>query len=272
MRVSCPALPLIALLDPALLNRIRCGICAVGYLTLPADEFRKDPSRPFFKIVGTGFLVQPKLAMTNRHVIEGLREAQRSFGFPNEQMLLMFVYPYEGGWYTGYSTVLAHGAARERDLDIGLIDFNRVPAPEFEQCQPLPVTDDPVVRVSEAIAVCGYPYGSELLERDGRTYRFGPVLQQGYISAVAPFDSASKASELLMDIRIAGGMSGSPVVRISDGQVVGIARAAWEATTGIAVPLNSSILKLALTLHAERAREAAMKKEKEGSAATAASP
>jgi hypothetical protein len=53
------------MIDPKVLNRIRHGICAVGYLTVPLEKYNEDTSRPYFKVVGTGFLVRPTIAITN---------------------------------------------------------------------------------------------------------------------------------------------------------------------------------------------------------------
>ncbi len=83
-----------------------------------------------------------------------------------------------------------------------------------------------------------------LQKKDGsRVYRWGPVLQQGYISAVSPFEKANPPNEILLDARIAGGMSGAPVFRPSDGTVIGIVYEAWEATTALALPLDTQIVQ-----------------------------
>ncbi len=80
------------MIEEAVIHAVRNGICAVGYLTVPPGVYREDMTRPFFKVVGTGFLVRDNTAITNRHVIEGLREAQSDFGFPDDQRGLGFVY------------------------------------------------------------------------------------------------------------------------------------------------------------------------------------
>jgi hypothetical protein len=134
--------------------------------------------------------------------------------------------------------------------DIGFIDFNRpTNDPEFAQVTPLVPADPWQVTVTEEVAACGYPYGTAMLQRSsGRIYRFGPVIQQGYVAAMAPYDSATP-TELLLDLRTAGGMSGSPVFRPSDARLLGIVYAGWEATTAVAVPVNGKNLAQWLALH-----------------------
>ena len=77
-----------------------------------------------------------------------------------------------------------------------------------------------------------------MLKKGDVTTRFGPVLQRGYISAIAPYEGSSLITEILLDARTAGGMSGSPVFTVDDGKVIGIHNAGWEATTACAIPIN----------------------------------
>jgi hypothetical protein len=84
-----------------------------------------------------------------------------------------------------------------------------------------------------------------MLQRDGKVYRWGPVVQQGHVSAVSPFDGVPDGylpSEVLLDIRISGGMSGSPILRPADGRVVGIVHSTWEATTALGLPLITAVI------------------------------
>lgn len=209
----------------------------------------KDPARSRFSVMGTGFLVRDTTAITNRHVIEKLLEEQQKTGFPNNQLYLRFVYPKTDGWQEGYCRFKRFGIVTNQELDVGFIEFKRLPEAEFDQCRPLVLGDPPSIAVGQPIAVCGYPFGSEMLKRQEKTYRFGPVLQQGYISAIAPFDTYSHVEEFLLDIRTAGGMSGSPVFLPSDGSAIGILYAGWDATTSLAIPIDHAWLRAALSLH-----------------------
>ena len=108
---------------------------------------------------------------------------------------------------------------------------------------PLDVAAATTVTVSEEVFICGYPYGNMLLEPRGKPYRFGPVVQQGYVSGLAPFAGTDAPQEILLDVRTADKMSGSPVVRSQNGDVIGIHhQAAIDTraivTTSFAIPLD----------------------------------
>ncbi len=241
------------MIDSSILNHLRCGICAIGYLTVKAEEYVKDAKSPFFKVIGTGFLVRDTTVMTNRHVIQGLTDAQKDIGFPDDQRVLQFVYPVKVDvWATAFCSFGWVGFSLSEDLDVGFIDFKRRPESEFQQCQPLVLGELSSIAAGQPVAVCGYPYGTAMLQRGGKgkIYRFGPVLQQGYVSAIAPYDtSSSRVEELLLDIRVAGGMSGSPVFCPGDGTVVGMVYGTWEATTAVAVPVDSKRVSQWLAMH-----------------------
>jgi S1-C subfamily serine protease len=234
------------MIELEVLNRIRHGICAVGYLTVPLEKYNEDPTRPYFKVVGTGFLVRSTTVMTNRHVIKRLEELQAELGFPHAQRMLLFVTADERGRLRAVTRMI-RGAltANNSGLDIGFIEFQRHPEPHFMGIDPLVFEERYSLNVTEEIAVCGYPYGEAMLQRDGKVYRWGPVIQQGYVSGVSPFDAVPEGylpNELLLDVRIAGGMSGGPIVRPRDGRVVGIVHSTWEATTALGLPLTTSVI------------------------------
>jgi len=237
--------------DQEILNQIRAGICAIGYVTVPAQEYKKDPLRPYFKVCGTGFLVRDNTVMTNRHVLEEIRRAQQQTGFPDNQIVCCFVFPVGSG---KWSTLLIRLQffTTFQDPDIGFVDIGRHPG-EMEQCHLPPLGNLSSLVVAEAIAVWGYPYGTSMLAPQGTLRRFGPVLQQGYISAISPYDvcSPSEINELLLDVRTAGGMSGSPVFR-QDGRVIGINYASWEATTSVAIPIDDARVGNWLAVHDQR--------------------
>ena len=225
-------------------GKIKASTCAVGYSTVPGNILQENPYSPFFKVVGSAFLVRPTTAITNRHVIEGLLQAQASLGFPDAQRYLSFQFPERTGMGLLRLYIRAASVFREVNqeepfrLDVGFLEFDRPKdEPAFEQCRPVVLAEDPIVHVTEEIAVCGYPYGTNLLHIDHRIYRHGPVIQSGHISAVAPYETWDAPTELLLDVRTAAGMSGSPVFR-PNGTVIGLHWGGWEATTAMAVPLT----------------------------------
>jgi S1-C subfamily serine protease len=231
------------MVDQKALERVRPGICAIGYFTRPWEEALRDPERGHFGIVGTGFLVRPTLVATNAHVVTGLQEVQERWGISDSQRFLLFVYPIGGAWQTAYIHVQESAVSPlpHRYADIAFLEFERHPHKEFERCQPLGLGNIRSIRVGDPIAVCGYPFGEEMLQEDRVVYRFGPVLQQGHLSAISPYDiPESQVDQLLLDLRTAGGMSGSPVFLPQTGEVVGILRAGTpDNTTSMAIPFDS---------------------------------
>jgi hypothetical protein len=242
------------MITESILSQIRYAVCAVGYLKIPAEEFVNDPSAAQYEIVGTGFLVRENTIITNRHVLEDLNDSCISSGFGAERKLLQFVYPRAGGWQTGFCRVVSAGYITNQEIDVGFIEFNRRREPEFQQCRPVALTNDAQgINVGRPIGIFGYPEGTDLLVNGlvdaERIYRFGPVLQQGYISAVAPYDGTLPISEILSDIRTIGGMSGSPVFFADSGEVFAIHFASNQSTTAFSIPVHQPQLFDWLRLH-----------------------
>ncbi len=236
------------------LDSVRYGVCAVGYLTVSIDEFLEDPKRRCFEIAGTGFLVRDTTVITNRHVLEELAEQKATLNLQDEQLLLQFVYPKEGGWQTGFCGIRFEGAFYNAELDIGFIEFIPRPDTEFQQCRPLKIVKDAsTITVGQPVGLFGYPDGTDMLvnpDVDANViHRFGPVLQQGYVSALAPYDLNAPAKEYLLDVRTMAGMSGSPVFNPETGEVIAIHYAGNEITTSFAVPLDETIISEFLKFH-----------------------
>lgn len=256
-------------MDTRILDRIRSGVCAIGYLKENFDEKNKNKLEEYvnknpdcFEIIGTGFMVRDTTAITNRHVLEELKNRQKEFGFLDNQIFLNFVYPVEKGkWQEAFCQFKFAGFIANKELDIGFIEFMRRPEPGFEQCLPLELGDSSLVTTGQPIGVFGYPYGTNLLdvkienkerERIQRMFRrFGPVLHQGYISAIAPFDDIGVVDKLILDISFAGGMSGSPVFNLEDGSIIGLFYAGMGKVgiVAFAIPIDSERVNKWLELH-----------------------
>jgi S1-C subfamily serine protease len=245
------------MIDARILDRLRKGVCAVGYLQSPLDQYAKDVEVPgSFTVVGTGFLVREEIVLTNRHVLDELERVVQTKGIPRSQLFLSFiVYRVRGDMKVLVRTprqIRAMYAVRDRKLDIGLIGFRVVNQEHFEGVEPVDLDDPISVRVSEEVAAFGYPHGNSLLEKEGRVNRWGPVLQQGWVSGIAPYESWGRPEEFLLDLRAAEGISGSPVFRPSTGKVIGVlhsgVRLRTEAgselltTTAFAQPISDNTL------------------------------
>ena len=136
--------------------------------------------------------------------------------------------------------------------DIGFIEFHIVHENHFEDIHPLPLAPIYDFKLTEEVAICGYPYGTAMLMRDTKIYRWGPVIQQGSISCDFSFDGTVNPDEILLDVRTAGGMSGAPIFRPSNGEVIGVHYAGWEATTALGLPLTQSDVDKWLSLFDEQ--------------------
>ena len=158
------------------------------------------------------------------------------FGFPTSQFFISFIVPDGSGSFRNTIRMIRHFAMLA-NTDIGFIEFTVVYEKHFESIHPLSIAQSYDFKLTEEVAICGYPYGTSMLERDLHIYRWGPVIQQGSISAISPFDGTTNPDEILLDVRTAGGMSGSPIIRPVNGEVIGIHYAGWEATTALGLPL-----------------------------------
>jgi Trypsin-like peptidase domain len=239
------------MISSQILNTVRAGICAIGYLVLPPKTFINKQIDPLIRIVGTGFLVRPSTVMTNRHVIEIVLNKGKEQGISLDNFYVSFMYSRDkaGGLQEGVCKFLKVSLIQNQEIDIGFIDFKRRPEPEFEQCRPLQMGIPSSAMIGQSIAACGYPFGNKFLERSERRYRFGPVLQQGHISAIVPYDNAIFVSEFLLDLRATSGMSGSPLFSPEDGKVIGIIYFGFEATTSFALALDQERINKYLDGH-----------------------
>jgi len=242
------------MIDQTILNNIRNGVCAIGYLPKGEEEYKKNPTdRDLFRVSGTGFLVRENTVITNRHVIEGIKsELKNADLVADDRTKVQFTYFAENGWQTALCSIEFVTTIDNKEIDIGLIDIKRQPEKAFEQCKPLEINDDSsVIFTSQEIAMFGFPGGSDLFVNpfmDSQLiYRFGPVLQRGYISALAPFERPP-ISRILSDIRTYKGMSGSPVFLPKTGKIISL-HEAGSITTAFSIPLSPEKLAKCISKH-----------------------
>jgi len=235
-------------LDQDLVDRLHNGVCAIGYLPIPLKEWRKKASSHPFKVIGSGFLVRETTIMTNRHVIRDLLEFSDADYIPEDQLFVSFIASINDRRVLNTVRMVRrrvgiHGT----DADVGFIEFKREPAEHFVNILPLTIDELGDLNVTDEIYICGYPHGNRLLEKDGEIHRLGPVIQHGHISGLSPFSQAKHPEEILLDVRTARGMSGSPVFRPDTESVVGIHNEAigsggGVSTTSFAIPLRRDVV------------------------------
>jgi hypothetical protein len=239
------------MIDPEVVSRVRNSVCAIGYLTVTLEEYLRSIQSPFFQVIGTGFLVRETTVITNRHVIQGLFALQANLGFPSSQFFLSFVTPQDiPGPRITLRMIRRFGSLSNDEFDVGFLEFKIVTREHFSGISPLDIAFSYDLHVTEEIAICGYPHGTAMLTKDAKVYRWGPVIQRGFISAISPYDTATEPNEILLDVRTAGGMSGSPIFRPSNGEVLGIHHSGWEdQTTALGLPLTQQKINAWLELY-----------------------
>jgi V8-like Glu-specific endopeptidase len=242
-----------------ILNSVRNAVCAVGCLVVPLTEYVQQLDSPDFKVVGTGFLVRPTTVLTNKHVLTALLALQADLGIPDSQLFLSFVVPSSEGKLRIIPRMIRRVGPLPA-VDIAFLEFQLQPAQHFENVIALEVANQWGVLVSEDVCIFGYPYGNAILEKDGKVARWGPVLQQGHVSAISPFDTVNPPDEILLDVRTAPGMSGAPVFRPSTGIVIavhyqGLSESGGKATTAFAIPMTAHTLASWLSEYASVATD-----------------
>ena len=232
------------MLSPDIVRTVHNAVCAVGVLPVPLEEWLRRPLEYPLEVEGSGFLLRPDTVITNRHVLDNAIARAELLDAPKTQLFVSFIAPSRskiGTLRMIRQTLIPEGGK----VDVALLQIKSDPPAHFEDILPLQVADSRTVVVSEDVFVCGYPYGNILLQPEGRPYRFGPVIQQGHISGLSPFAGAEAPQEILLDVRTANGMSGSPVIRSPTGEVIGIHYEAMMdrtaiTTTSFAIPLDHS--------------------------------
>ena len=187
--------------------------------------------------------------MTNRHVINGLRTARRDDDIPHEYLFVRFLEEIEGGFKERSYIPKQIYISEQEDLDIGFIGFNHTVGEELKT-QPVKFTQNILnLFPGQPVGVVGFPYGTEGLSTPyskSEIYRYGPVLQQGYVSAIAPYHGGLSITKILLDIRTAKGMSGSAVFLPQTGEVIGVHEGGVEWTLAYTIPVDQDALKVLL--------------------------
>jgi len=121
------------MIEKQILYKVRNGIAAIGYTTVPRREYTKNPISPDFQVVGTGFLVRDTTLLTNRHVIEELERRRKTEKFPEDDQIIVFTAPESGqGLLAVVRLIREVGVLAEHHLDVGFVEFNVGPQAQFK--------------------------------------------------------------------------------------------------------------------------------------------
>jgi hypothetical protein len=239
----------------AALEEMRLRTCAIGVLKVSVAEYVKEPRAPLFKIFGTGFLVAPLTVMTNRHVVASISTFIERESISKDRRYVAFLRPDGEGVANTFHEIEKTGMATgPRTFDVGLVSFRAADDDPIRQTSSVRLNAQFCGDVGDAISVYGYAAGENLLKREFEEkeliYRFGPILQHGYISGIAPYEHASHVDRLLLDVRTSRGMSGSPIFDPQSGTVLAIHDAGVGDTVAFGIPLSSEVMSQLLSIHA----------------------
>jgi hypothetical protein len=222
-------------ISDSVLTRSRAAVCAIGYLKVPIEQYQEEGGKAsHLHIEGTGFLVRENVVLTNGHVLRDLKGLIEEAKWPPDRLCVLF----DQTSARLISTFGKNGILINRSFDVGLVEIAH-----NDNATPVKLRETLGVHVGQHVGTLGYAYGSSLLLRDDgmgaeRAYRSGPILQQGYVSALAPFPDADRVERILLDMRTSRGMSGAPVFSAEDGVVIGLHQAGLGIVTAFAVSLT----------------------------------
>ena len=156
--------------------------------------------------MGTGWLIEPGLILTNQHVVAGAD--------------IVSVRQNERSLFTARVTAV------DQVRDIALLSFNADLSALDSRAKPLPIGKVYTSDIASSLMAMGYSGGLTASE-DGT---IGPATANiGVLSSLVRFISAD-VFNLVIDAAVDPGDSGGPVLNL-DGEVVGMTRAA-QTTTG----------------------------------------
>ena len=127
-----------SMISQAVYDAVRNGVCAVGFLTDPLTVYKQNLEKPIFQVIGTGFLAEENMVVTNRHVIGALMEAKITHLVPDNQLFIQFVVPDQSGSLQIVPRMIREVSfVDDPKIDLGFIKYKTVFAEHFKSIQPL---------------------------------------------------------------------------------------------------------------------------------------
>ncbi len=179
-------------------------------------------NHPTSDFVGTGFLVAPDVVMTNRHVAKEFLVGPPDWPFEDGMSARIdFNEEFLAGEPREFEITGVVGVSQDDDLALLRIDVSKGPAPA-----PLTLAAAPTVAAGNDVYVIGYPVydlregvSAEALHRVFSDIYGIKRLQPGQVKSV---DEPGR--QIVHDCSTLGGNSGSCVIDLASGTVVGLHR------------------------------------------------
>ena len=231
---------------PEIARAVRPAVVAFIPRVVPQGPSGRPPE--LFPIVGTGFVIDDGLVITNAHVIDALLKLPRPADWPTDKWPFTPVLfhhidkdNYPNAPSEGYAQIPLEvlGIFKVGDIQLGSPGFYYGPRqPDFNlvhvKAKGLPKValfgDTSVLREGTEVATLGFPMGTQALAAPGWVHQLSPFLQRGIISAVLPFPCEAPHS-FVINLMSLGGASGSPVFLTDTPRVIGILNAGLVNTT-----------------------------------------
>lgn len=213
-------------MNKELIEKLKLATVAIGYAV----------PRGVPEWLGTGFLVSDgDVALTCHHVMEGQSATKTEEGVPKDLCCFMFKNEPEGfrvvkfpisKWHEIYDTHIESTYFGPSQPDVARLQIDTKCWVESTGSDPIPTVEiegDPSCEVGDEVVVVGYPSPHNLIaQKTGKPNCLGPVFRFGRIAAVLPATVFRLPHLLAIDVLFTGGASGSPVLRLSDGKVIGM--------------------------------------------------
>lgn len=185
------------------------------------------------EIHGSGFIVDSEgYVLTAAHVIDGLKKRKSELKSRN---ISSDICAYKIDIQDNHPVIKTRGLIERRRIDIRPSQKHHLPTnydvvvarmTKNEKWPFLTLKKPDKLEVYDNIMICGYPggAGSFNLSDFESGIRMSPQIQTGKISSTMPLDDVFNPTGIQTDIIGTGGTSGSPIVRVNDGEVIGIAQ------------------------------------------------
>jgi hypothetical protein len=197
-------------------------------------------------VFGSGFFVKPEgYMMTAQHVLD---DCIKWYNFLNRNTVKV-------------EFVAFHVWQEGSILNLNVLPFEKVSSPSktYKQGE-YPGPEDPDIGYAipnerlnvpyldfkrdgksdlySEICICGYPAGGQSLDPEKKFggIRFNPVVQFGYISGYMATDNSIVPYGIQTDIIGTAGSSGSPIVALESGSVIGFSQQVFTADINFEIP------------------------------------